>query len=74
MTASKDRFPWEKHTVSPEAERLVSRNQAELNLERSMPKRWWHDMLFGWAGWAVIALIAVSVFALGWLLLSGLTQ
>lgn len=61
--------PWDKHHVSPEAEQLVARNRAERNLERSFPKKWWHDMAFGWGGIAVIALTIASVVALAYILL-----
>ncbi|WP_392731658.1 hypothetical protein [Stenotrophomonas rhizophila] len=61
--------PWDKNPVTPEAEQLVARNRAERNLERSFPKKWWHDMAFGWAGTGVIALVVGSVAVLAYLLL-----
>lgn len=64
-----DRFPWGKSPVTREAEQLVARNRAERNLERSFPKKWWHDIAFGWGGMAVIALIVGSAAALAYLLL-----
>jgi len=58
-----DRFPWDKHHVTPQAERLVARSRAERNLEKSFPKKWWHDIVFGWGGILLIAaLIASAVF------------
>lgn len=64
-----DRFPWGNSPVTREAEQLVARNRAERNLERSFPKKWWHDIAFGWGGMAVIALIVGSAAALAYLLL-----
>ena len=64
-----DRSPWDKSPVTREAEQLVARNRAERNLERSFPKKWWHDIAFGWGGMAVIALIVGSAAALAYLLL-----
>lgn len=61
--------PLENRPVTPEAEQLVARNRAERNLERSMPKRWWHDAAFGWGGIGVFALIVGSVAVVAWLLL-----
>ncbi len=61
--------PWDKNRITPEAERLVAQNRAERNLDRSFPKKWWHDVTFGLGGLAVIALFLGSVAALVYLLL-----
>ncbi|MDQ1062370.1 hypothetical protein [Stenotrophomonas sp. SORGH_AS_0282] len=55
--------PWDKNPVSPEAKSLVDRDRAARNLEKSMPRRWWHDIVFGWAGLLIIAGLAVALIA-----------
>jgi len=74
MTERKDRFPWDKHAVTPEAEKLVARNSAERHLKKAMPDRWWHDMAFGWGGMAILLLVVASVLGLGWWVLSSILQ
>lgn len=69
MSDEKTTWPWDQNKVTPEAERLVAKNRAERNLERSFPKKWWHDVTFGWGGMAVIALLVGSVAALVYILL-----
>ncbi|QEU34141.1 hypothetical protein [Stenotrophomonas maltophilia] len=52
--------PWDKNRITPEAERLVAQNRAERNLERSFPKKWWHDVTFGWGGAILLLALASS--------------
>lgn len=65
--------PLDKNPVTPEAEQLVARNRAERSLDRSFPKKWWHDMAFGWGGifllFGLLASAAFTVYSL-WGILS----
>lgn len=74
MTNEKTTWPWDKHAATPEAKRLVARSSAERHLDKAMPKRWWHDMAFGWGGIAVLLLLVGSVVGLGWWVLSSILQ
>ncbi|KRG42334.1 hypothetical protein ARC78_09375 [Stenotrophomonas pictorum JCM 9942] len=59
MNTTKDRFPWDKHEVTPEARELTRRMSAEANLdrlERENPTRLRHYALLGLGGLALVAL------------------
>ncbi len=59
---------WKKTSYSPmKSWDQLKRDQAHANLEKLMPKKWWHDLVFGWGAMAVLALGFGSV---GLLLLS----
>lgn len=59
MNDRKDRFPWDKHEVTPEAKELARRMSAEANLDRmdrENPIRLRHYVLIGLGGLALVAL------------------
>lgn len=64
MTASKDRFPWEKHTVSPEAKVLVARAEVQAASERASkrhPMRFRDYMIIGGAVLGLIGIPAILI-------------
>lgn len=48
---------WNKTRYSPtKSWSEMQRDQANANLEKIMPKKWWHDLVFGWGAVAVLTL------------------
>ncbi|TMN18464.1 hypothetical protein [Pseudoxanthomonas sp. X-1] len=45
----------------------IQQERTDAMLERSMPKRWWHDIVFGWGGVALLIALPASIL---WVLFS----